>query len=381
MTDTPRSNRHVFFATCAPGVEPLLLAEAREHRLSKVEGQVGGVYFEGDTSAMWTSNLCFRTAVRILWRLRRFEARSEQVLYEEVRAIPWEDYISPTGSLVVNAQAKDSALDHTLFIAQKTKDAIVDRIRDLSGSRPNVDKEDPDLPIHVHVSHDRVTVSIDTTGASLHKRGWRAFQGRAPLAENLAAAVTLFSGWDKRAPLIDPFAGSATILIEAALLAAGMPPGYRRGFAFERFPRHDLRLWKKWRADRIPDLKLPPKLKLIGIENDPERLEGARENLRSVGLIDHVELVEGDALRYAWRSGWNAWIVSNPPYGERVGDRKKLARLYKELGACLRQKCEGYHVSLLCGAPELLDSLELPNAARIALTNGGIPCELLTTRV
>jgi 23S rRNA G2445 N2-methylase RlmL len=215
------AGREIFFASCAPGIEPVLHEEARALRLAKVERQVGGVRFEGTMRDAWRANLYLRTAIRVLLRVARFEARDTDALYAGVSRVDWSRFLRTDGTFVVDARTKESALDHTLFVEQRVKDAVVDQFRSRSGRRPAVDKESPDLGISVHLFRDRCTVMVDTSGESLHKRGWRRFQGRAPLAETLAAAIVMLSGWDRRSPLLDPFCGSGTILIEGALLAGG----------------------------------------------------------------------------------------------------------------------------------------------------------------
>src|SRR5690606_14154572 len=216
-----------------------------------------------------------------------------------VSEIDWRRFVRPEGSLVVDAQTKESALDHSLFIEQRTKDAIVDQLAALTGKRPSVDKESPDLPVHVHISRDRCTVSIDTSGESLHKRGWRRFQGTAPLAETLAAGMVLLSKWDRRAPLVDPFAGSGTILIEAALIARNVAPGRSRpAFAFERLPGQDARAGERLKDEARRAALNTPRKKLIlrGAEKDAATHAGAIENLRSAGFEGEIEIEHGDAL-------------------------------------------------------------------------------------
>jgi len=231
--------RESFFASCAPGLEPLLMAEARALKLPRLEQQTGGVYFEGTLADAARANLWLRTAVRVLMRLSRFQAAAADELYRGTAAIDWSRFLEPEGRLVVAAHSNESVLDHTLFVEQRVKDAICDQFRERTGKRPSVDKEAPDLGVHVHLFRDRCSLLVDTSGESLHKRGWRRYQGRAPLAETLAAAVVLDSGWDKRSPLVDPMCGSGTILVEAAWLALGIAPGsLRERFAFER--------WKEW---------------------------------------------------------------------------------------------------------------------------------------
>ena len=371
------TSRITFFATCAPGIEPVLHEEARALKLARLERQVGGVRFEGTMQDAWRANLWLRTAIRVLRRVDRFQARDADELYQGVGAVDWKRFLAPEASLAVDAQSKESSLDHTRFVEQRTKDAIVDQLR-AGEARPSVDRDDPDLRVHVHVFRDRVTLSVDTSGDSLHKRGWRRFQGRAPLAETTAAAMVQLSGWDRRSPLVDPFCGSATLLIEAGLLAAGIAPGsFRRSFGFERWPGHDAAGFARVRAEAQAERRVPRKLRLLGMDASPDALEGARANVAHASLAELVELGVGDALDWTPRPGWNAWIVTNPPYGERVGVPSELLGLFAALGAKWREQARGYHLALLSGNPDLTRALAFPGAKKVGLKNGSLDCELL----
>jgi putative N6-adenine-specific DNA methylase len=220
---------------------------------------------------------------------------------------------------------------------------------------------------------------VDTTGPSLHKRGWRRYQGRAPLAETTAAALLILSGWDRRSPLVDPFCGSATILIEALLLASGRAPGATRaGFAFERWLGHDKTAFEALRALSREPRPAPQKLQLIGGDTAPEAIAGARENLAALGLEDRIHLELADARDFEPRQGWNAWVVTNPPYGERVGRPADLANLYRKFGARLRGAASGYHLGLMTSGEPLVEALGLGEMTRHPLTNGALDCTLLT---
>ena len=370
--------RYTYFATCAPGIEPLLHAEIRALKLAKVERQVGGVRFDGTEVDGWNANLRLRTAIRVLRRLSVFEAHSESELYEFVRGVEWKHFVRPNGSLVVNAQTKNSELDHSLYIAQITKDAVCDQLVDEFGERPNVDRDDPDLTLHVHVNSNRVTLSLDTSGVTLHKRGWRQFQGTAPLSETLAAAIVLLSNWDRKSPLVDPFCGSGTLLVEAALIAGNVAPGlFRERFGFERLPGHDERRWLALRDAARGEIAWPRKLMLRGGESDAQALDGARDNLRAAGIEANIELVQARAEQFDFKPGWNGWIITNPPYGERIGERDDLAGLYASFGAWIQERCAGYALTLLSGNEMLTERLALPALERIRLMNGAIPCQLL----
>src|SRR5882672_607577 len=306
----PSNARESFFVTCAPGLEPVLHEEMKALKLAKVERQVSGVYFEGTLRDAMRANLWLRTAVRVLMRVARFPAANADELYAGAHDVEWGRFIDPTGSLVVDAHSTSSALDHTLFIAQRVKDAVVDALRDAEGVRPKVAKTGADLGVYAHLFKDRCTLLVDTSGDSLHKRGWRRFQGRAPLSETLAAGLVLASQWDRRAPLIDPFCGSGTILIEAALLAADIAPGsFRKAFGFERWKEHDAATWDKVKAEARAMVKPASKVVLLGFDRDPAALEGAHENIAAAGLSGRIEIARGEALEFAPRKNWNAWVV------------------------------------------------------------------------
>ncbi len=372
----PKGARESFFVTAAPGTEPLLHAELAELRLAKLERQVGGCYFEGTLTDALRVNLWARTAVRVLMRVARFDAPDEDRLHAGVEAVAWERFLGPEGSLAVDARASQSALDHTLYIAQRTKDAICDRFRTRHGTRPNVDREEPDLAVHVHLSRDRCTLLVDTSGPSLHKRGWRRAQVRAPLAETLAAALVLHSPWDRRQPLVDLFCGSGTILIEAALIAANHAPGlFRERFAFERFPEFDPAAWQALQAAARAAVRPTPKLVLLGRDRDPRAIKATLANAEAAGLADRIHLEVGEALDFEPRPGWNAAYISNPPYGERIG--RDLPALAHALGTHLTEKARGSHVTLLIprGASP---HFALPNAKEHPTLNGGIECSFLS---
>jgi 23S rRNA G2445 N2-methylase RlmL len=336
------------------------------------------VGFSGTMADAWRANLELRTAVRVLRRLARFQARDADALYAGIAALDWSRLIAPEGTLWIDARTRESALDHSQFIAQRAKDAIVDGFRERAGTRPSVDRERPDLRLNVHLYRDRATVSIDTSGDSLHKRGWRRSQGRAPLAETLAAGIVLLSGWDRRAPLLDPFAGSATILIEAGMMAAGIAPGlFREQFGFERLPGHDAAAYARLKAELERRRSVPRKLRLIGSDSMAERIDEARENAAAVGLEELIELEVADARDFEPRRGWNAWIVTNPPYGERLSDAERLVPLYRDFGARLRAGCSGYTLALLTANPVLVEALAVPDLETLPLLNGGIECRLL----
>ncbi len=369
------TKRSVFFASCAPGLEPVLHSEAQELKLAKVERQVGGIYFEGDLVDMWRANLWLRTAVRIFMRVGRFHASDAAQLYKGASEVDWSRFVSPEGSLVVDSQSRESELFHTHFIQQRVKDAVVDQFRKATGVRPTVDVDDPDLRIHAHLYNDRVTLSVDTSGGSLHKRGWRQYQGIAPIAETLAAAIVLMSDWDCRSPFIDPFCGSGTLAIEAALIAAKVPPGSFRTFGFESWPGHDAASYSRFKSAEIERQSWPRKLQIRASDSDAKQVEGAKQNAEAAGFGDRIRFDVLDALEFEAKPGWNAFIVTNPPYGLRVGDEEQLVPLYRDFGQRLFESCSGYRLAMILGNPKLRRALGLPEGEQKPVQNGTIPCE------
>lgn len=375
-------SRSTYFVTCVPGTERELFREVKALGFSKSESQVAGVRFEGTRKDAWRANLSLRTAIRVLERLTRFEAPDEDALYAGAKAIEWERWLAPDGTLAVDARSKDSALFHTRFLQQLVKDAVCDRLRERSGTRPSVDPASPDLRIDLHLFKDRATLSLDTSGDPLYKRGWRRHQGRAPLAENLAAALVLRSGWDHRSPVVDPFCGSGTILVEAGLIASGRLPGAMgRRFGFERFGDHDAKAYERVLEGARAEGKPTRKLTLVGLDREPERIEQARENLAAAGIEARIQLEEGDARTWMPKAGWNAWIVTNPPYGARVRSDGNVDVLYTAFARRLAEYAGGYHVTMISSVTQGLDALPLVGASRSAILNGGLECEVISGEV
>src|ERR1700722_7702798 len=279
-----------FFATAAKGTEPALRDELRELRLKRVRADRGGVHFEGEMTDAARACLWSRVAVRILLEVATFEARDGAALYAGARAVDWSQWMTPEATLAVRANCRSSQLTHSQFVAQKTKDAVVDALRDRLGHWPSGDRDDPDALLAVHLARDQATLYLDVAGSSLHERGWRAKAGAAPLRETLAAAVLRLSGWDRKRPLVDPMCGAGTIAIEAAAWSRRLAPGLsRKVFGFERWAGHDdvgrraiAALRDEARAAALP--QGPP---VFASDVDARSVELARHNARSAG----VELV------------------------------------------------------------------------------------------
>ncbi len=364
-----------FFATAAKGTEPALRDELRELRLPRVRADRGGVHFEGELADAARACLWSRVALRVLLEVGEFEAGSEKALYDGARAVEWGRWMSPRTTLAVRASCRSSKLTHTQFIAQKTKDAVVDRLRDERGARPDVDREDPDVVLSVHLARDRATLYLDVGGGSLHERGWRARAGPAPLRETLAAAVVRLSGWDRRATLLDPMCGAGTIAIEAAGWARRMAPGLGRArFGLERWASHDDALRARLRElrDEARAAALGPREGPLVLASDAdERAVGlAAENARAAGVELVLEPRDVRDLRPLSPPGV---IATNPPYGERIAGG---AELYEGMARSLR-RMRGSTVALLAGTPDIQRAMGREPDKWWAVYNGPIECRLL----
>lgn len=383
-----------YFATTAKGIEPVTAQELKQLGASNVEESFGGVYFEGDTEILYRVNLWSRTATRILVPLREFAAKTPEMLYDQVRRIKWENYLDPTRTFAVDctiAGAKSlgkpgrrepvepltERLNHSRYAALKIKDAIVDQLRFKQGERPNVDVERPDIRVNAYLSGGRCTISLDASGTSLHERGYRLDGARAPLKENLAAAIILMTGWDGKTPLIDPMCGSGTLVIEAALIARDIAPGlFRSEFGFFTWPDFDEALWTKLTEEARGRVRKDTTTQILGFDNDSEAIAIAIENAKHAGLgrTVHFEKRHLDALQPIGEKGV---VVVNPPYGERLGDVEELKTLYKHLGDLFKQRMKGWTGFVFTGNLELAKSVGLQAARRIVLYNGPIECRLL----
>ena len=357
-----------FFATAAKGTESLLESELMELGLPEPRAARGGVYFGRRPADAYRACLWSRIALRVHEQLASFPCRDGDDLYAGVSGVDWSRYLDGERTLAIRATGRNEHLTHTHFIALRTKDAIVDQLRARRGSRPNVDRDDPDLLLFVRVHGDRATLSLDYSGASLHARGFRAEEGAAPLRETLAAALVRFSGWDGCSPLVDPMCGSGMLLIEAGLWAARRAPGLSRPrFGFERWSSFDddaRRTVADLRGEaRACARPAPP---LLGSDTDVRALEQCRANAARAGL---AVTLEQRALGEATPPGGGGGLVTNPPYGERLARSEHLPR---DLDALL-ERFAGQQRALIVprGFPSRLRA-----SRSLAVYNGPIECEL-----
>lgn len=372
------------FATSPLGVENLLAAELQALGAGDVRETKAGVSFTGDLEVAYAACLWSRVASRILLPLSEFPAASPQQLYDGVRATDWRRHLGPDATFAVDFSSTGSVLAHTQFGAQRAKDAVVDQFRDRSGRRPSVDRGRPDVRINVHVRADRAALSIDLSGDSLHRRGYRVRTTAAPLRENLAAAILLRAGWPQLAaqgmPFLDPMCGSGTFPTEAALIAGDIAPGLRRDyFGFLGWRQHDPGIWQRLLQDaqqraRHGQVRMPA---ISGCDCHAAAVRSARQNLARAGLEGRVTIAQTDVHDISPALGVSGLLVVNPPYGERLGGGEDLRPLYAALGAVLRERFEGWTAWLLTGDEELAFAIGLRAERAYTLHNSNVRCRLL----
>jgi len=377
-----------FTATCPKGLENLLADELRALGASVGREQPAAVRFRGPLQLAYRTCLWSRLANRVLLNLGQAPVRNAEDLYNAVVAVPWEEHISPTGILWVQFSGTNREIRNSQFGGQKAKDAVVDRLRKATGARPDVDKRDPDLSVMLRLHRDNLEIAIDLCGDSLHRRGYRTHIGAAPLKENLAAALLLRSGWPQIAAeggaLLDPMCGSGTILIEGALMAADIAPGLlRESFGFERWLNHQNDIWLALREEALQrraagmERQLP---EIRGYDADAKVLFAAESNIARAGLERFVRVSCRPVAAFkvpSHRPVKPGLVLTNPPYGERLGEQEALRDTYNELGRQLKQEFRGWRAGIFTGNPELCHSTGLRSHKQYKLFNGSIPSQLL----
>lgn len=358
------------------GFENLLVEELKSFGATDIRPGIRAVSFTGDLELMYSVNMNSRVALRILMPLRTFPARNEQQLYDELKKIDWSEYMSVEDTLAVDAVTVKSNLTHSLYVSLKTKDAVVDQFREKFSIRPNVDLRFPTIRINVHLSNNIATVSLDSSGDSLHKRGYRVQQGEAPLNETLAAGMLMLSGWDRASPLTDIMCGSGTILIEAAWMARNIAPGLlRKEFGFERWKNFDTAIWEKIITRAKDNCKERIDFEITGIDQSSEAVKNARENAVAAGVGNdirfHTMLFEGYEPTVPTTT-----IVTNPPYGGRITDNNLFA-LYSTMGDHFKKKFSGGTAWVLTANQEAAKHIGLHASKKIQLYNGALECRFL----
>ena len=355
------------------GLEDVLRDELIELGGENVEIGRRMVSFEGDRAMLYKANLCCRTALRILKPIVMFEADTTDALYDYLRDLDWEQFMEPDSTFSVDSTVFGEEFTHSKFVTYRVKDAIVDHFRDKAGKRPSIRLEGADLIFNVHISGNRVTLSLDSSGEPLFKRGYRVEQTSAPINEVLAAGIILKTGWRGDSDFLDPMCGSGTFLIEAALIAANINPGiYREHFAFEKWKDFDKDLFEELYNDDSAEKEF--RYKIFGGDIDPEAIAVARKNVKSARVEDMVELACQPLTDWEADTA-EGIIVTNPPYGERLRPAN-LSTLYREIGSTLKNQFQGWHAWIIGYHDEQMKEIGLKPSVKIPLYNGNLECTL-----
>lgn len=361
--------------------------ELKEMGISDATCVEGGVAFTGDVAQLYRANLWSRVASRVIVRVARFHADSFHELERRAKKIPWEEYLAPGTTVKFRVTCRKSRLYHSDAVAGRFAEAAARRVPGITVARSKESSDEAEgveqnvgtsQLFIVRITHDDCELSVDSSGELLHRRGYRLATGKAPVRETLAAAMVIASAWDRVSPLVDPMCGSGTIPIEAALLARGIPPGVNRAFAFERWPvyRGEVLGGRKTRNTALFQLNVA----ILASDRDDGVVELAIANATRAGVADAIQF-STKAISHVNPPPGFGWVVTNPPYGARVGESRALRNLYSQFGKFLRQKAEGYSVSILSADRTLERMLGLSLESRFNTRNGGIPVRLMSGKV
>ncbi|MGL2963501.1 THUMP domain-containing class I SAM-dependent RNA methyltransferase [Flavobacterium sp. RSB2_4_14] len=357
------------------GFEEILGKELQQLGAQEVEIGTRAVSFKGDKGFMYKANLSLRTALKILKPIYYFRATNDQNLYKGIQGIDWSKYMNANQTFVIDTTIHSDNFKHSQFVSQKAKDAIVDQFRDKTGQRPSVDKDFPDLRINIHIDRDQVSLALDTSGASLHHRGYRTATNIAPINEVLAAGMLLLSGWDGSSDFLDPMCGSGTILAEAAMIACNIPANInRKEFAFEK--------WNDWDNDLFDQIidALMKRTKefhhtIVGYDKAPSAVQKAKDNIRNANLDEYITISQANFFDTKKETVGPLHMVFNPPYGERLDI--ELERFYRELGDTLKNNYPNTNAWFITGNIEALKFVGLRPSRKIKLFNGSLEARLV----
>jgi putative N6-adenine-specific DNA methylase len=364
-----------YFAQLAGGIEDLGVEELSELGARNARTAYKGAYFEADKKALYRINYQSRIASRILAPLLTFQCHSTKYLYRTTKTIPWSKMLSPNDTFAISATVSHSKIRHSKYAALCVKDAIADYFMELSGKRPNVQIGNPNVRINLHIQNNKAIISLDTSGEALHKRGYREQTLEAPIRETLAASIIRLTGWDGQTSVCDPMCGSGTLLCEALMYACRIPSGYlRHRFGFENLADFDRDLWMRVKREEDHKIKPPAPGLLSGSDLSREAVEIARKNCAPLpfGEKIHWEAVSIENIKVAERS----LIVCNPPYGVRIGDKKKAAELYRKMGKALKKRCSGSTAFIYIGDPSLTREFGMKPSLKRTMPNGPIEGQL-----
>ena len=364
-----------FFAPCPRGLESVLVLELEKLDAQAIKITQGGVSFSGNFNLCYQANLESRIASRILWRIGHFPYRNEQDVYAAVSALPWSQWFNVERTMMVKVSAQHCPLKSLDFITLKIKDAVCDQFRAQTTNRPSVDTVAPDMRIHAFLDATHCTIYLDTSGPALFQRGLRKVSVAAPLRENLAAGILHLSGWKPGIPLLDPMCGSGTFLMEAAQMTLNIAPGSQRNFAFEKLNNFDALTWDQLRTEanarQLPKTLLP----IYGSDMFGEVLDSARANIAAAGLTEVIELKQANVVEIS-APAESGILITNPPYGIRIGELTQLEEFYPRLGDTLKKKFSGWNAYIFTADLRLPKLIHLAVSRRTPLFNGALECRL-----
>ncbi|MEA5450562.1 THUMP domain-containing protein [Leptolyngbya sp. CCNP1308] len=367
----------VYFATVARGLEALAATELEDLGAQQVEPGFCGVAFEGDLALLYRVNLWSRLVFRVLVKLADCPCRDAEDLYQGIQSIDWRPYLTPDLTFAVDATGKNRSLNHSHFTALQVKNAVVDQQRQHWGDRSTIDTQHPEVRLNVHIQDDMATVSLDSSGSSLHRRGYRPAVGAAPLKESLAAALVKLTDWPGDVPLLDPLCGSGTLPLEATMAALNIAPGiFREEFGFQTWPDFDGDLWDGLWQEAESARKADLGTWVGGCDRDPDIIHQAHLNAQRCDLAEQINFWAAD-LADLEAPADSGFLLCNPPYGERLGADADLGAFYKLLGNVLKQRFKGWTAFVLSGNKALSQHIGLKSAQRVAVYNGTIPCQWL----
>jgi len=358
------------------GFEELLAKELRDLGALEVNIGVRNVSFVGDKGFMYKANLGLRTAIKILKPINTFRVANEQDLYDRIYKMPWDTFMSENGSLAIDATVHSTVFTHSKYIALKTKDAIVDKFRNTTGTRPNVDLRFPDLKINVHIDRQMCTVSLDSSGESLHRRGYKTATNIAPINEVLAAGLVMLSGWDGQSDFMDPMCGSGTLLIEAAMIACNIPPNLmRKEFAFERWQDWDVELFEKIEESLLKKTR-EFHHKMIGYDKAPSAVRKAQDNVKNAHLDEFITIQQEDFFKTQKEGDSHLHMLFNPPYGERL-EVLDMESFYGDIGTTLKHGYPGTNAWFITSNLESIKHVGLRPSRKIKLFNAKLESRLV----
>ena len=357
------------------GLEDVLAKELIELGANNVQIQRRAVAFSGDKRMLYTANFCLRTASRVLVPIATFKAKNTDDIYLQVKQLDWAQYMTAKTTFQIDATVYSDLFRHSQFVTYRVKDAIVDWWMEHEGKRPSVQLTNPDVYLNVHIAGDTVTLSLDSSGESLHMRGYRVANTQAPINEALAAGMLLLAGWNGQGDFYDPMCGSGTLLIEAALIARNIAPGiYRKGFAFEKWANFDADLFEDISSDDSRERDFQHKI--YGSDAGFYAVQAANKNIQSAHLQRDIEVkqIRIQELKLAEKNTEGALIMINPPYGERLAQDRDVLRLYQDMGTTLKHQFSGATAWIISSNEEALKCIGLRPAKKIHLVNGDLEC-------